>query len=998
MRPLGTLRTPFPLWVIPRRMQGIPFYGRLRNAGPRVGFQTTAPSLSRCPLAFAPFDGVLLDDARDPIPGAVAVTLHFQVERALAKRDRRSSLKPSALRDRAAACQALLGQGLLPEQLKALGRYGLVLGDPGDTRSLASLVRHLEAYLEAVHAQSWLEPAEALWRAAEARVSGRRGFWVERQEEDGPLEAGLQELAPPMLRSLCLLPELGRIRFRLATRRGAGQCGLFAGQEPHLVRLLLPTLEALAAERGLEHLELETPAHWGENPWGAALDRLFEGPLEGPQDALQRATLPTEATVWRAAVEQVCAWVEAGLEPADITLVHPDPAGLGPLLASWLAAEGIPLRGLPGRTLKESAPWAALWALVSGLRDLDPAALAAGLASSALTPLARSLRSLAMRLDRVDQTGEAALHEAFAALGAGDRHWVKDRWDLLWSLRTKTQGGTAWLGDLEALALRLERVEEPGAFYPALNLLAEAWSGDPEPLALGAFLEVLEGALTALRAPDPLIVPGGVRLVSPAALETAWEGSRATLLLDLGEGAWPPTPSANPELDWPRLAQLNRALRAQAAAGAGAPDFPPHLQTFLLPEAEENEVLPRAFHREAYRFNRVLALTREHLVALTAERDSEGQLRAQGPFWRALEGAEDWRFPIGRAASGFRWRWEAPEPAALTRARQASLGGAAAPLADRTSELWLSGRSAETPIAPTLLEGLARCPFRVLAEKHLKLRAWVEGDGHALHLGTLAHRLMEGILSGLIGAEHWPAAFLERVGGASTAALQGQLQGAWDAAGPTWLAELGLSASESARLRLGVEELLPAMAEVLGEDLVETAPSKDEAAYVGLSEGGTWRRELLGLEWKLAPRTLELPLGQRLWVQGTLDRVERWTRGSEQFLRIVDYKTSRYGRLKDYRAGALGAHLQLPLYQALLEEELGLPTTALLISLRETGKPVPMMCQGEDRAALLANLEALVDRARLGDFPATPGEHCSTCGLSALCGRPVDIDTVEGEE
>ena len=140
--------------------------------------------------------------------------------------------------------------------------------------------------------------------------------------------------------------------------------------------------------------------------------------------------------------------------------------------------------------------------------------------------------------------------------------------------------------------------------------------------------------------------------MSPAALETAWEGSRATLLLDLGEGAWPPTPSANPELDWPRLAQLNRALRAQAAAGAGAPDFPPHLQTFLLPEAEENEVLPRAFHREAYRFNRVLALTREHLVALTAERDSEGQLRAQGPFWRALEGAEDWRFPIGRAASG----------------------------------------------------------------------------------------------------------------------------------------------------------------------------------------------------------------------------------------------------------------------------------------------------------------------------------------------------------
>jgi len=956
--------------------------------------------LPRCSLAFAPFDGVLLDDARDPIPGAVAITLHVRVEQALAARDQRPALKPAALRDRAAACQALLGQGLLPEQLRALGRHGLVLGEARFPGTLASLVRHLAAYLEAVRKQGWLEPSEALWQAATATAEGKRAFWLERQPEDGPLEAGLQELAPPRLRALCLLPQLGQVRFRLATRRGAGGGSLFGGQEPHLVRLLLPTLEGLAAERGLEHLELEAPATWGENPWGAALDRLFEGPLADLPEALQRATLPTEAAVWRAAVEQVCALTAAGFEPADITLVHPDPAALGPLLSVWLAAEGIPLRGHPGRVLKDLAPWSALWALLSGLRDLDPATLAAGLASPARTALGRSLRVLAMQLDRVDQAGEAPLLQAFGALAEGDRHWLQDRWTFLWSLRTKVQPGTAWLGDLEALALRLERVEDPGAFYPALGLLGEAWSGAAAPMSFDSFLDALEAALDVLRAPAAPPVPGGVRLVAPAALEDAWEGSRATLLLDLGEGVWPAAPSANPELDWPRLAALNRALRAQAAAGEGAPDFPPHLQTFLLPEAEAQEVLPRAFHREAYRFNRVLALTRERLVALSAERDSEGQLRAQGPFWRALDGAAPWQPGAVRTASRLRWRWEAPEPDPLTCDRQASLQGAAAPAADRTPGLWSKGSSPELPIPPTLLEALARCPFRVLAERHLKLRP--PGEDHALHLGTLTHRLMEALLAGLEGAHHWPAAFLEREGlaVASTAGLLARLQLVWKSAQEAWLAELGpLSPAERQRLRLAVEELLPAMAEVLEEDLGQSMPGKDEADYLGLGEGDAWRRELLGLERKLAPRAILLPQGQRIWVHGTLDRLERWSRGTEGFLRITDYKTSRYGKLKEYRAGALTTHLQLPLYQALLEEELDLPATALLVSLREPGKPVPMMRRGEDRTALLAHLGALLDRAEAGDFPATPGEHCDTCGLSALCGRPVDIETrEEGEE
>lgn len=958
---------------------------------------------------------MLLDDPRDPIPGAVAVQLHFRVERRLALQDGRPPLGPQALKDRAAACRALLGQGLLPARLRALARFGLVPGNPREPDSLASLIRHLEAYLEAVDGADYLEPPVALWRAAEAQATDGRGFWIERQPEDGPLAAGLEDLAPPRLRALCALPELGLVRFGLATRRGAGRGGLFEGLEPHLVRLLLPGLEALAAERGLEHFELEAPEGWGENPWGEALDRLFEGPLhldEPGRAALRRAELPTEAAVWRAAVEQVRAWVEGGIDPAEITLVHPDPAALGPLLGPLLAAEGLPFRGHPGLSLRQSPTWAPLWTLLAGLRDRDPAALAAGLGACLRpTPLGRALRALATRLDRADQAGEGPLEQAFEALPEGDRAWLRDRWAFLRSLPVRLQTPALWLNDLEALAQRLDLVEG-GTFYPALGLLREAWSEDLAPLAFEAFLEVLEGTLEVLQAPPAPGDPGGVVLAGPADLETRWSGAEATVILDLGDGAWPPAPVANPELDWPRLMALNAALRALDAAGEGDPDFPARLQAFPLPQSEAGETLPRAFHRPAYGFNRLLALTRGQVVALSAERDAAGQRRAQGPFWRALDGAGSWIPDPARAASGLRWRWEVGGADALTRDRQGAMrvqvvdpeavAGRTTPEADRVPGLWTHGDSAERPLSPTLLEGLARCPFRVHAERHLKLESWDAGVSHPLHLGTLAHRLMEDLLQGLVGEPHWPTAFLARHGLTvpSAAALLALLKTRWAAGGEAWMAELrDVTGTELQRLRLAVGELLPALADLLAGDLAQTWPTKEEVEALeahGLEVGaeGPWRRELVGLERRLEPRALVLPDGGEVWVKGTVDRLERLVCEDVAFLRIVDYKTSALATLKAYREddGAFGPHLQLPLYQALLEAETGLPATALLLSLREGWKPAPMMLQGADRERLLANVGALLARARRGDFPALPGEHCATCQLSALCGRPVDVE------
>ena len=101
-------------------------------------------------MAFSPFEGVLLDDPREPIPGSLAVLLHLRVERQLAAASRRPRLSREAILDRSKACQDLLRQGLLPAQFRGLSGYGLRLGNPSDVRSLASLLSHFETYLAAV--------------------------------------------------------------------------------------------------------------------------------------------------------------------------------------------------------------------------------------------------------------------------------------------------------------------------------------------------------------------------------------------------------------------------------------------------------------------------------------------------------------------------------------------------------------------------------------------------------------------------------------------------------------------------------------------------------------------------------------------------------------------------------------------------------------------------------------------------------------------------------
>ncbi len=987
-------------------------------------------------MSFAPFDGVVLDDVRPPVPGAVAMLLHLRVARRLAAQRGLPAPALEPIEARAGACRELLAHGLDAQALRALEAQGLFLGERKDPRSLRHLVDHLEAYLGAVEEAGFLEPDLALWRAVDAHLAGKRSLWIERTSADGPLAAGLADLAPARLKALACLPELGGATFQLATRKGGGPSGLFGSSQP-LVDWFLDGLEQHGQAFPAE-LSLEEPPGWGAAPWGPALEGLFEGPLDlGPaQDRLQQALTEGPVEMLVQAVEQIRRWVEAGIPAAEITVIHPEPARIAPLLKPVLAAEGMALqvRGslLP---LIESATWSPLWLLLQGLQRLDPCAVSAGLRASQR----KDLLAWADLLSTADQTGLRAFRSSFAHLQARERASVEAFWEQLEAWRAVKEPAAAWAKRLEALAESIRLARDPDGFYAPLGLLKEAWG--EEPWTFQDMLMALKAFLRAARVAGEPRPPEGLRLLAPSALFEGWPGSRATLILDLSEGAWPARPKANPDLDWDRMAALNQAL---AKATQGGEAFPPALQRFWLPRSEHGSQVPRAFQRDAYAFSLALALTREHVVVLSPAQDEEGRRKAQGPFWAALEGAGKGRPDPQHTASFLRWRWEDHEAGAAQVARaeaaQARAAGEGlhvhAPAFDHVPAAkadWMQGRP---HTSPTQLEALARCPFRSLAERSWGLSVFDAESAFRMAVGSLAHRLLQAVLEPFVGEANWPEAFRDHHGltdPEGPEALIPVLEALWQTHRPAWLSALQEVPEERwPQLDLEMEALRPNLAAALLEDVWTEGPTKAEVAFLypdllsladaqrgirswPLQKG--WRRRLLALEADLGPLTLELGGGRALTIKGTLDRLERWELPPEgrAFLRVLDYKTTQAHRLKDYaRDGApFGAYLQAPLYALMAEQVHGLPATAALVPLRDEA-PKPFLkaleaLAAEDRAQaragawkerLRGSLELLDRRLEAGDFPPTPGKHCQGCLLSALCARPVDIevDADESEE
>ncbi len=985
-------------------------------------------------MSYDPFDGVLLNDARPPVPGAFGRMLHLRVARRLAKANHWPPPSLDALTARAQACQELLAQGLFPATLRGLRSHGLDLGSPKAPHSLASLLAHLEAYLVEVDRAGYLEPDAALWRAVDLELRGERGLWIERTAADGPIAAGLRDLLPARLRALACVPALNGATFSLATRKVGGNAGLFGTALP-LTEWFLDGLEQHGQSLPND-LELAEPEGWGAAPWGAALEGLFEGPLEldAFQDSFQRGLVEGPVELLRQATEQVCAWLEAGLAPQDITLIHPEPHKAGAFLAPLLAAEGVALHVRGGLLpLLASEAWSPLWTLLAGVQRLDPCAVSAGLRASRREDLRRWADLLAV----ADQDGPLSFASSFMHLHDWAKPGAQEAWRELTLLRDATLPAREWAARLEALAGHLRLPMEPDDFFAPLGLMKEAWGSDvwtfPELLlALEAFL----GEARSSRVPR---APEGLRLVAPDTLLEDWSGSRATLILDLSEGAWPGRAADNADLDWNRKAALNRALLAASAAAPEAA-FPPALQRFWLPRSEHGDQIPRTFQREAYLFNKVLAMTRERLLVLSPAQDAEGRLKAQGPFWNALEGAGSWTPSATTSHSRLRWLWEGrePEPQAEARASaaQARLEPEAllthAPLADRVSDVrgaWLKGRPGASP---TALEGLAKCPFRSVAERVWGLATFDAASRFSMAVGTLVHHVMEHSLQPFVAIRDWPAAFLAAHGLVPTSGVETllpALRSLWEANREDWLAGLqDIPQEQWPQLVLELESLLPNLAAALLLDASAPGLTPSELAFLyperlpaagakgskiaPLQEG--WTRTLVALEGKLGPVELALGQGRTLAVAGKLDRIERWehTEGLS-FLRVMDYKTSKAKSLDAYaeEGAPFASHLQTPLYMLIAEAALpGNLTTAALLPLREE-EPEPFTkhlgtlaaVEGEPgawRQHLLANLALFDARLDAGDFPPTPGDHCRRCQLSALCGRPVDVSVAadEGED
>jgi hypothetical protein len=835
---------------------------------------------------------------------------------------------------------------------------------------------------------------------------------------------------------LACLPQLGGAVFSLATRRGGGASGLFGSGQP-LVDWFLDGLEnhgqAFTAD-----IQLSEPEGWGDAPWSESLDALFEGPLNlnGYETRFQRALVEGPLDLLRHAVEQIMAWINQGLSQQDITLIHPSPEKIRDFMEVLLDAEGVSLSSPHSlRPLIQSDTWSPIWSILQGLCNLDPHATATGL----YTSKRQEVRAWAELLAAADQTGSEPFETSAARLPERHRIKIKELWRTLMNIRASRRRPSEWceaLEDLVSSKLRLPLT--PDGFYAPMGLLKECWGGflnapkkrwDFERM-IGALRIFLESARSA----DTPNQPDGVHLLSPSALLDDWEGAVATLILDLSEGAWPAAPSANPDLDFACRTAINMALM-KASEGCAGP-FPPALQRFWLPRAEYASQIPRAFQRDAYGFNKALAMTRQTLVALSPAQDESGRNLAQGAFWTAIEGAAQWAPDVETCASNLRWAWDGACRVKLADERsksarvigQDALFNSSAQDEDCIPELRAALQNQNSYISPTVLEFLAACPFRAVAERVWRLDASDAAGLTQRAVGTVTHNLLRALYQPVLLIPGWPEAFVAHYGLKDTeiATLEDMVNAHWQKNQHDWLTEkLRLDTNRLDQARRQIDALTPNIAAYLKNDLEAACPTitelallfPDKVAITARSNSDHcykygWRRTITGLEQKLGP--IELNIGAedaKLSVAGIVDRVELWEYIAEtenlSFYRVIDYKTTTKQRLNAYAAddAPFASHLQTPLYTWMVMEIYNSRATSVLVPIRDPD-PRPFAnhlrllheiasnggAWQRELARTLARLDARIEQ---GDYPPTPGDHCNNCPYPALCVRPVDITALD---
>ena len=984
---------------------------------------------------------MLLDDLRPPIPGALSMSLHFRASEQLGGEQNGLNNKGhGSLESRAAACQELLAHGLSSETLRWLSKnYGLDLGPQNARHSLNAVIMHLERYLALVESSGYIEPNAALWDAVSAELKGERGLWTERTSLDGPIEATLKDLSPVRLRTLATLPRLGGAIFRLTTRKGGSASGLFGSGQP-LIDWFLEGLETHGQTFAAE-IRLAEPDGWGRAPWSEELDNLFDThlSLDSYKDSFQRGLVDGPFDLLRHAAEQIMAWINSGINPDEIAVIHNAPENIRETLETLLLAEGAQLaQARQLRPLIQGVVWNPIWNTLEGLAHLDPLPLGIGLYTSKRP----EMRAWADILSQLDQSGEKRIGASIENAPEAVRPKIRTAWNDLSALRTKSFTPQEWGEKVQGVAESLRFNLDSEDFYAPMGLLKECWHdrhglshSSKKRWGFDTMLRALKAFLESARSSAPMPAHPGVKLLSPSMVMEDWGGAAATLALDLSEGAWPALPTPNPDLDWECKAAINSAL-LKASKGHDGP-FSPALQRFWLPRAEHSEQIPRSFQRDAYAFNKALAMTERCFIALSPAQDADGRKLAQGPFWAALEGAPPWAIDSNYCSSNLRFCWESgrrleqcDERSKTVQARGAdAIFESTAPATDRIKGLRQSLQNKDGHHSPTALESLARCPFRTIAERVWRLGDVAEDDMGAAQqfLGRLTHLLLNKAYLPVVGAPDWPKSFManHKLEDSRPNALERLVNSIWLENCDDWIKnEIGDSAEQARQSRRLMEPLLPKLASYISQDLAECYPTMAELTFLYSSETDTttkspskhryaegWSRTILGLEQRLGPIDIPLGDGREMAVSGIVDRIEAWDNRKHEvsFLRVIDYKTSAKSRLREYAddGAPFGAYLQVPLYMWMAIEAHKVPVASVIVPLREA-EPEPwanhltrlIECDisGTGWQPMLARTLARLDeRIEAGDYAPTPGGHCRYCHLGPLCMRPVDVNDSSGE-
>jgi RecB family exonuclease len=292
----------------------------------------------------------------------------------------------------------------------------------------------------------------------------------------------------------------------------------------------------------------------------------------------------------------------------------------------------------------------------------------------------------------------------------------------------------------------------------------------------------------------------------------------------------------------------------------------------------------------------------------------------------------------------------------------------------RVEEL-LRGRS----WSATALEALANCPFSYLV-RLLKLDndRPEQDDYDPMERGKLFHTLLERIYSGLVADGRVPLSpelLADAI--ASLDRLVAEEARGLDRESPRRRLQRGAtlrSLRDDAAILLAREAHRP--------PALRTTPVRVEMAF--------------GFDEDDPSRTPTLPsAGGGIALRGKIDRVDRRPDGA---LEVVDFKTGK-SRAKSHELratidGKTEVRLQLPVYLEAARQGLGVDPARAYYSHATTDRGFDEVeITAADRDRILPEVIALVghllERARSGWFPCTPGRACCRREFAAACGPGV---------